>query len=128
MKIEHFTLLVKNYEEAINFYTNILGFSLLEDTLLDNNKRWVLLSPDKLGKPSILLVKVSDDTEFKILGNQTGNNVFLFLSTDELQSFYDHLLANEVFIVNSPLDEPWGIILKFKDLYGNVIEVIQPKE
>ena len=120
------TLLVDDYDRAVRFYTEILDFELVEDTLLSETKRWVRVRPKGTSGASLLLAKAKEEQKAYI-GNQTGGRVFLFVHTDNLQKEHEHLVANQVEIVRGPTSEEFGEVLVFRDLYGNLIDLIQPK-
>ncbi|MEY2905184.1 MAG: hypothetical protein RJA52_1200 [Bacteroidota bacterium] len=118
-------LLVRDYDEAIEFFVNKLHFELLEDTVLNEAKRWVVISPgfEKQGC-HILLAKAKNKEEEASIGNQTGGRVFLFLYTDQFETDYQNLLQHNIEIVRGPLVEEYGKVLVFKDLYGNLWDLI----
>lgn len=122
-------LLVRDYDEALDFYVNRLGFELIEDTQLTPEKRWVVISPkNSAGKGcNLLLAKASNSQQENFIGNQTGGRVFLFLYTDNFNRDYDLLLKNEVKIIRPPSQEVYGQVLVFSDLYGNLWDLIEPK-
>lgn len=122
------SLLVSDYDEAIQFYTNKLNFTLSEDTPLTETKRWVVVTPHGSEGCSLLLAKASDNEQAGFIGNQTGGRVFLFLYTDNLDRDYRNLLKNEVKIIREPSHEAYGKVLVFADLYGNQWDMIEPKE
>ncbi len=126
-KIAHIALIVKDYDEAINFYVNKLKFNLIEDIALDQNKRWVLVSPNSERGSSLLLAEASNSVQEKAIGNQSGGCVFLFLYTDDFERDFKNLLDNNIEIEREPVEEPYGIVAVFKDLYGNLWDLIQPK-
>ncbi len=126
-KIAHITLVVKDYDEAIDFYINKLKFVLVEDTQLGENKRWVLVSPNAKNSCSLLLAEASNETQEKAIGNQSGGRVFLFLHTDNFKKEYKNLIENKIKIVRKPIEEPYGIVAVFEDLYGNLWDLIEPK-
>jgi predicted enzyme related to lactoylglutathione lyase len=126
-KIAHIALLVDEYNTAIEFYTKKLNFTLLEDTPLNDTKRWVVVSPPGSQDCSLLLAKASNDEQLSRIGNQTGGRVFLFLHTDNIVKDYENLLKNEVKIVREPKTEPYGTVAVFEDLYGNQWDLIEPK-
>lgn len=126
-KIAHITLVVKDYDEAIDFYVNKLKFNLIEDIILDQNKRWVLVSPNSERGSSLLLAKASNSIQEKAIGNQSGARVFLFLYTDDFKRDFQNLLDNNIEIEREPVEEPYGTVAVFKDLYGNLWDLIQPK-
>jgi catechol 2,3-dioxygenase-like lactoylglutathione lyase family enzyme len=126
-RIAHITLVVDDYDQAIEFYTRKLDFELLEDTRLNENKRWVLVSPKNSNGPALLLAKAANEEQKSRIGNQTGGRVFLLLFTDDFASDYQKLLDNKITITRPPIDEPYGTVLVFSDLYGNLWDLIQPK-
>jgi catechol 2,3-dioxygenase-like lactoylglutathione lyase family enzyme len=125
-RIEHLSLLVNDYDEAIAFYTGKLHFTLIEDTILSDAKRWVLVAPPGTGSCSLLLAKATDIEQLSRIGNQTGGRVFLFLHTDDFQRDYQNLLDQGVTIVRGPTSESYGKVVVFKDLYGNLLDLIEP--
>jgi quinol monooxygenase YgiN/predicted enzyme related to lactoylglutathione lyase len=124
--LKHFALVVDDYDKAIDFYTNKLGFKLIENTKLSNQKRWVLIAPPQ-SEFSILLAKATTDEQKSRIGNQTGGRVFLFLNTDNFDNDHKNLINNNVKIVREPTHESYGKVLVFQDLYGNLWDLIQPK-
>ncbi len=126
-KIAQIALVVKDYDEAIDFYINKLKFELVEDTVLDEKKRWVLVSPDAKNSSSILLAKAGNEHQKKFIGNQSGGRVFLFLNTTNFEKDYKNLIANNIKIVREPVVEPYGKVALFEDLYGNLWDLIEPK-
>lgn len=125
-KIAHIALVVRDYDEAIEFYTQRLGFILLEDTILSETKRWVLIAPnlDTLSC-TLLLAKAADDTQESFIGNQTGGRVFLFLDTDDFYRDYNDFKAKGINFVREPNQEEYGTVAVFEDLYGNLWDLIQ---
>ncbi|NOU47780.1 MAG: VOC family protein [Bacteroidales bacterium] len=119
-------LLVGDYDEAIEFYTKKLGFTLLEDIEMGESKRWVVIAPKGQGGCSLLLAKASNERQVSQIGNQSGGRVFLFLYTDNLERDYGNLLKNAVKIIRQPRDEPYGKVLVFEDIYGNQWDMIEP--
>ncbi len=119
-------LLVNDYDEAIQFYTQVLGFELVEDTTLTPDKRWVIVKPQGEGTCSLLLAKASDDEQKLRVGNQTGGRVFLFLYTDDIDRDYARLQQFGVKILRTPSSEAYGKVLVLEDLYGNKWDLIQP--
>ncbi len=119
-------LVVKDYDEAINFYTKKLGFVLVEDTILNETKRWVVIKPQGNAICNILLAKANNEEQLKFVGNQTGGRVFLFLHTDNIQRDYQNLLENNVTIIREPSKEIFGTVIVFADLYGNLWDLIEP--
>ena len=125
-KIAHIALLVLDYDEAIEFYTNRLNFELIDDTPLTETKRWVLVAPKGSKGCCLLLAKATNDEQVSRIGNQTGGRVFLFLYTDNFQKDYQNLLNKEIKIVRGPVKEPYGTVAVFSDLYGNLWDLIEP--
>ena len=119
-------IVVKDYDEAINFYVEKLNFELIEDTTMTPEKRWVVIAPPGSTACKILLAKAKNDTELAAVGNQTGGRVFLFLHTDNLDRDYDSLTARGIKIARKPITESWGKVLVFEDLYGNLWDLIEP--
>lgn len=120
-------IVVADYDEAIAFYTQKLGFELIEDTKLSPTKRWVVVSPGGSEKASLLLAKAANDKQNKAIGNQTGGRVFLFLYTDDFWRDYEQYRAKNVEFVRPPSKESYGTVAVFKDLYGNLWDLIEPK-
>lgn len=125
--ISQISLLVKDYDEAIKFYTQKLGFELIEDTQRSPEKRWVRIKPKGEGEVTLLLAKAKNDEQLAHVGNQTGNRVFLFLNTDNIARDYALLLKNNVTVVRPPTEADFGKALVFADLYGNLWDLIEPK-
>jgi len=124
--IAHITLMVADYDEAIKFYTEKLNFDLVEDTLLSETKRWVLISPPGSKTCCLLLAKAANEEQQSRIGNQTGGRVFLFLNTENFKKDYENLLAKGVTIVREPSIEDYGTVAVFSDLYGNLWDLIEP--
>lgn len=124
-RIKHLSLLVNDYDEAIEFYTKKLHFTLIEDTILSATKRWVLVAPSGSGCCSLLLAKATDEDQINRVGNQTGGRVFLFLYTDDFQRDYQDLLDKGITIVRGPTNESYGKVVVFRDLYGNLWDLIE---
>jgi predicted enzyme related to lactoylglutathione lyase len=125
-RITQFAITVRDYDEAIAFYTGKLGFDLLEDTDLGGGKRWVRIRPRGSLEAGILLARATSPEQLASVGNQTGGRVFVFLETDDLQRDYDRLVACGVVFVRPPTREPYGIVAVFEDLYGNRFDLIEP--
>jgi catechol 2,3-dioxygenase-like lactoylglutathione lyase family enzyme len=125
-RLAYITLLVDDYDKAIDFYTNKLNFKLIEDTTISETKRWVLVKPDGSGDCCLLLAKAANEQQKSIIGNQTGGRVFLFLHTDNFQRDYQNLLNNGIKIVREPVEEKYGIVAVFQDIYGNHWDLIEP--
>lgn len=124
--IAHVALVVEDYDEAIEFYSNVLGFELLEDTYIpEQDKRWVLVRPRGTSGTSLLLARASNEQQRAFVGNQSGGRVFLFLRTDDFARDYDNLIAKGVKIVREPADYDYGTVAVFADLYGNLWDLIQ---
>lgn len=119
-------LVVKDYDEAIEFYTKKLHFDLLEDTTLSPVKRWVRVRPKGSEGCGLLLAKAKNEVEAKSIGNQTGGRVFLFLHTDDLDRDHANLIKHNVKIVREKSVEDFGKVLVFADLYGNLWDLIEP--
>lgn len=125
-ELAYITLLVDDYDKAIDFYINKLHFELIEDTTISATKRWVLVKPDGSGICSLLLAKAADEEQRSMIGNQTGGRVFLFLYTDNFNRDYQNLLNNGIRIVRDPVEEKFGTVAVFQDLYGNNWDLIEP--
>ena len=125
--IAHLALVVADYDEAIEFYTQKLHFDLVEDTQLSPTKRWVLVRPKGASESALLLAKAANDEQQSRVGNQTGGRVFLFLSTDDFWRDYQLYLDNGVKFVRPPVEEPYGTVAVFEDLYGNWWDLIEHK-
>jgi catechol 2,3-dioxygenase-like lactoylglutathione lyase family enzyme len=125
-RLAYITLLVDDYDKAIDFYTSKLNFKLIEDTTISETKRWVLVKPDGSGGCCLLLAKAANEQQKSIIGNQTGGRVFLFLHTDNFQRDYQNLLNNGIKIVREPVEEKYGIVAVFQDIYGNHWDLIEP--
>lgn len=123
--INQITLVVKDYDEAIAFYTQKLHFDLIEDTVLSETKRWVVVAP-KNSQCRLLLAKAANEEQLKSVGNQTGGRVFLFLNTDNLERERQNLINNKVNIIREPKQENYGKVLVFEDLHGNLWDLIEP--
>lgn len=119
-------LVVRDYDEALRFFVGTLGFELIEDTpIVEQRKRWVVVAPPGAKESRLLLVRAVGDEQTSRVGNQTGGRVFLFLCTDDFWRDYRALVAKGVVFVRAPRDEPYGIVAVFKDLYGNLWDLIQ---
>jgi catechol 2,3-dioxygenase-like lactoylglutathione lyase family enzyme len=126
--IVHIALLVRDYDEAIDFYTNKLGFELIEDKLIpEQKKRWVTVTPKGSSGTSILLAKARPGEQETFIGNQSGGRVFLFLETDDFDRDYEQLLSKGIAIVREPQDADYGKVAVFSDLYGNLWDLIEYK-
>lgn len=127
-RIAHIALVVKEYDEAIAFYTEKLDFKLLEDTKIDENKRWVMVAPPGAKECCLLLAKAANEEQAKSIGNQTGGRVFLFLFTDDFWRDYHKMVDREIDFVRPPTEYDYGRVAVFKDLYGNMWDLIEPNE
>lgn len=125
--IAHIALLVKDYDEAIKFYTGKLDFKLIEDSKLSPSKRWVIMAPLGGGECSLLLAKAADDRQVSSVGNQSGGRVFLFLFTDDFWRDYKKMLKKDIHFIRPPKEEEYGTVAVFEDLYGNLWDLIEPK-
>ena len=119
------SLVVREYDEAIAFFTDALRFRLIEDTPLGNGKRWVRVAPAG-GGTALLLARAVSPEQLAAMGNQAGGRVFLFLHTDDFAGDYQHMQSRGVRFVEAPRDEPYGRVVVFLDLYGNRWDLIQP--
>lgn len=126
--IFHIALVVDDYDEAIKFYTEKLGFTLLDDTPQSETKRWVLVAP-KGGENEccLLLAKGVGEEQRRRIGNQTGGRVFLFLKTDDFWRDYESYMSKGVKFVREPKTEEYGTVAVFEDLYGNLWDLIEFK-
>lgn len=127
-RIAHITLVVKDYDEAIQFYTGKLDFELLEDTKIDELKRWVVLSPPGAKECCLVLARASNEKQLASVGNQTGGRVFLFLFTDDFRRDYNKMIEKGIRFVVPPKKEPYGQVAVFEDLYGNKWDLLEPNE
>jgi len=125
-RIAHIALVVNDYDEAIQFYTEKLSFRVVEDTRMSETKRWVIIAPRGSGACHLLLAKAANDEQRSRVGNQTGGRVFLFLYTDDFKRDYENLKAQGVTIVREPVHEAYGTVAVFADLYGNLWDLIEP--
>jgi catechol 2,3-dioxygenase-like lactoylglutathione lyase family enzyme len=126
LRIAHITLLVDDYDKAIDFFTRKLNFVLIEDTKLSDVKRWVLVKPQGTENCCLLLAKASNDEQNRSIGNQSGGRVFLFLQTDDFKRDYQNLIDKGIRIVREPISEAYGTVAVFEDLYGNLWDLIEP--
>ena len=127
-RLAHIAIVVNDYDEAIKFYTEKLQFELIEDTRLSEKKRWVLVRPKGSDGCCLLLAKATNEEQASRVGNQTGGRVFLFLHTDNFERDFQNLLDNQIEIVRQPLKEEYGTVAVFKDLYGNLWDMIGPNK
>lgn len=124
--IAHIALVVKDYDEAIKFYTEKLSFTLVEDSRLSETKRWVMVKPAGEGQCCLLLAKAASEEQASRVGDQTGGRVFLFLYTDDFWRDYNNMLSQKINFVRPPVTEPYGTVAVFEDLYGNLWDLIEP--
>ena len=127
-RIAHIALVVKDYDEAIKFYTEKLDFQLLEDTPISDQKRWVLVAPTGANECCLLLAKAANEKQMASVGNQTGGRVFLFLYTDDFWRDFNKMVDRNINFVRPPKQENYGMVAVFEDLYGNLWDLLQPKE
>jgi catechol 2,3-dioxygenase-like lactoylglutathione lyase family enzyme len=127
-RLAHIAIVVNDYDEAIEFYTGKLQFELIEDTRLSETKRWVLVRPKGTDSCCLLLAKAANEEQASRVGNQTGGRVFLFLHTDNFERDFQNLLDNQIEIVRQPSKEEYGTVAVFKDLYGNLWDMIGPNK
>lgn len=126
--LAHVAIVVNDYDEAIKFYTDKLHFILVEDSKLNDTKRWVIVKPRGSGTCSLLLAKGSGDEQKSRIGNQAGGRVFLFLHTDNFERDYQNLKDKKIKIIREPSVESYGTVAVFEDLYGNLWDLIEPKK
>jgi len=124
--IVHIALIVRDYDEAIAFYTEKLNFTLIEDTYqAEQDKRWVVVSPPGSVGTTLLLARASRAEQEPFVGNQAGGRVFLFLSTDDFWRDYNDMISKGVKFVRDPKEETYGVVAVFEDLYGNRWDLLQ---
>ena len=123
--IGYVALVVRDYDEAIEYYTHALGFQLVEDTSLGDDKRWVLLAPPGSVESRLLLAKASTPEQQARVGDQTGGRVFLFLHTDDFWRDYREMIARGIKFREAPRDESYGTVAVFEDLYGKRWDLLQ---
>lgn len=121
------TLLVREYDEAIEFYTNKLGFVLQQDSELEDGKRWVVVQPPGNGTASLLLAKATGEAQIQNIGMQTGGRVGLFLYTDNFWRDFNKMTTLGVTFKEKPREEVYGTVAVFSDLYGNLWDLLEPK-
>ncbi len=125
--IGHVALLVREYDEAIEFYTRALGFDLVEDTSLEDGKRWVLVAPRGAPGTCLLLARASGPEQLARVGNQTGGRVGFFLHTGDFRGDYELMRSRGVRFREEPREEEYGTVAVFEDLYGNRWDLLQPR-
>ena len=124
--IVHVALVVRDYDEAIAFYTQKLHFRLVEDQFQpEQNKRWVVVAPPESTGTTLLLARASKPDQEPFIGNQAGGRVFLFLSTDDFWRDYRRMVNDGIRFVRPPSEQPYGVVAVFEDLYGNRWDLVQ---
>lgn len=127
--IGYVALIVQDYDEAIKFYVDTLGFRLIEDTFIEaQNKRWVLVAPPGSTETRLLLARAVGAEQSSRIGNQTGGRVFLFLHTDDFWRDFNAFKSKGVVFVRDPKEESYGTVAVFRDLYGNLWDLLQLKQ
>src|SRR5712691_13237776 len=124
----HVALVVRDYDEALAFFTRTLNFKLIEDTRLGEDKRWVLIAPPGSQGTSLLLAQAANPEQVSRIGNQTGGRVFLFLHTDDFWRDFNAFKSKGVVFVRDPKEESYGTVAVFRDLYGNLWDLLQLKQ
>lgn len=125
-RIAAVTLVVRDYDEAVAFFTDALRFTLVEDTPLGEGKRWVLVAPADSGGTALLLAKAATPEQLDHVGNQSGGRVAFFLHTGDFWGDYQHMQGRGVQFLESPRHEAYGVVAVFLDLYGNKWDLLQP--
>jgi catechol 2,3-dioxygenase-like lactoylglutathione lyase family enzyme len=123
----HVALVVREYDEALAFFTRVLNFRVVEDTRLSDDKRWVVVAPPGPQGTSLLLARAATPEQVSRIGNQTGGRVFLFLHTDDFWRDYNEMTARKVKFTRPPSEETYGTVAVFEDLYGNLWDLLQLK-
>jgi catechol 2,3-dioxygenase-like lactoylglutathione lyase family enzyme len=124
--IVHIALVVEDYDDAIEFYTQKLNFTLVEDTYQEaQDKRWVIVAPPGSSGTSILLARASKDEQMPFIGNQAGGRVFLFLQTDNFWRDYNEMIEKEIEFIREPAEQEYGTVAVFKDLYGTLWDLVE---
>jgi catechol 2,3-dioxygenase-like lactoylglutathione lyase family enzyme len=126
--IASIALVVRDYDEAIEFFTKALRFQMIEDTDMGNGKRWVVVAPPGSQGATLLLARAVTPEQESSIGNQTGGRVFLFLHTRDFWDDYNHMKAQGVHFTEEPRHEAYGTVVVFQDLYGNKWDIIQPSQ
>jgi catechol 2,3-dioxygenase-like lactoylglutathione lyase family enzyme len=124
--LAHVTFLVRDYDEALTFFTDSLGFRVVEDSPLPGNKRWLVVAPPGSRSASLLLAQAATPEQQEQVGRQAGGRVFLFLHTDDFWRDYRLMQATNVKFLEQPRQEPYGMVAVFEDLYGNKWDLLQP--
>ena len=124
--IVHIALVVRDYDEAIDFYTRKLHFTLVEDTYQpEQDKRWVVVAPPNSNGTTLLLARASKPEQEPFIGNQAGGRVFLFLNSDDFWRDYNEMVSQGIHFIRPPKEEPYGMVAVFEDLYGNLWDLLQ---
>ncbi len=124
--IVHIALVVEDYDDAIEFYTKKLNFTLVEDTYQEaQDKRWVIVAPPGSSGTSILLARASKDEQMPFIGNQAGGRVFLFLQTDNFWRDYNEMIEKDIEFIRDPAEQEYGTVAVFKDLYGTLWDLVE---
>jgi catechol 2,3-dioxygenase-like lactoylglutathione lyase family enzyme len=123
----HVALVVRDYDEALAFFTCTLNFRVVEDTRLSKDQRWVLIAPPGSQGTTLLLARAATPEQASRIGNQTGGRVFLFLHSDDFWRDYREMTARKVKFIREPLEESYGTVAVFEDLYGNQWDLLQRK-
>ena len=127
--IVHVALVVRDYDEAIDFYTNKLNFTLIEDTYQPaQDKRWVVVAPPGSTGSTLLLARAATPEQEAFIGNQSGGRVFLFLNSDDFWRDYNEMVSRGIHFVRAPKVEPDGMVAVFEDLYGNLWDLLEPSQ
>ncbi len=127
--IVHVALVVREYDEAIDFYVNKLGFELIEDSYQpEQDKRWVVVAPPGSSGTTLLLARASKEEQEPFVGNQTGKRVFLFLNTDDFWRDYEAMRGKGIKFIREPKEADYGLVAVFEDLYGNLWDLLQLKD
>lgn len=127
-RIAHISLVVQDYDEAIEFYTTQLDFILIEDTPVGNNKRWVTVAPPGAKECCLVFVKAGNEDQVNSIGNQTGGRVGFFLFTDDFWRDFNRMNDRKINFVRTPGEFEYGTVAVFEDLYGNLWDLIQPSD
>ena len=122
------TFLVRDYDEAIEFFTEKMNFELVEDTKLSDEKRWIVVSPKGISGCSLLLAKASSEEQIMHIGNQTGGRVSFFLNTEDFYRDYEYMKSKGIKFLEDPRNEEYGVVSKFEDLYKNKWDLLQLKK
>lgn len=127
-KIGYVALLVRDYDEALAYFTRVLGFELVEDTPVDTQKRWILVAPHGAQGTRLLLARAASPEQASRIGNQTGGRVFLFLHTDDFWRDYHAMKGRGVNFQEAPREESYGTVAVFEDIYGNRWDLLQLRQ